>query len=679
MGYRFAIDIGGTFVDSALLDDDTGRVMAWKTPSTPAAPERAVLQALAEAVRRSEGRAPTLFVHGSTVATNAFLERKGARLGVITTRGFRDVLTIGRQIRRDRIYDWYFDRPAPLFERDLIQEVSERVDSEGNIVTPLDEDQLASAYHALAGRVGAVAICFLNSYRNPDHEQRAKALATRLLPGIRIVTSAQNCPEFREYERFSTAVASAYVAPVVAGYLDRLKAGAQECALASEPLVMLASGGVVDIASATENAAGMLLSGPAGGVVGGSYFSALAGFPSCINFDMGGTSCDISLVWNAVPGLAEETFLEGHPIKTPMLAIHTIGAGGGSIATVENGYLRVGPESAGADPGPICYGRGGTRPTVSDANAVLGFLNPQRFLAGRMALNMEDAARGIAECGRQLGMSADETAAGIFTIVNANMINATRAISVEKGFDPRDFALVAFGGAGPIHAAYVARELGIPRVVVPFYASLCSAYGMLLSDLRTEQARTVLLPLTSSSLPEIVVAYGALEAASRAELQRIGGARRDVTCTLLADLRYVGQAYEVLVPIEANKLTADQFPRIRQAFEAEHHRRYGHADSKEAAEWVNLRVITSCPPIDGTTARAAPPWTPEPGGPAAERAVYFPDLGRRQTCPVYAGESLAAGVVVTGPAVIEYDNHSVILPAGAPAQTDPHRNLVLEL
>ena len=497
MGYRFAIDIGGTFVDSTLLDDETGRVTAWKTPSTPDAPEVAVLAALAQALEVSNGRQPTIFVHGSTVATNAFLERNGARIGILTTRGFRDILTIGRQIRRDRIYDWYFDRPTPLFSRDNVYEISEQIAADGRVVTPLAEDDIERACRALAGRVDAIAICFLNAYRNPQHEVLAKSLVSAQLPGPRIVTSTSSCPQFREFEQFSTAVASAYVAPVVGGYLGRLKTGAGNFLSASEPLVMLANGGLVDIEHATEHAAGMLLSGPAGGVVGGSHFAAKAGFSSCINFDMGGTSCDISLVWDAQPDMSEETFIAGHPIKTPMLAIHTIGAGGGSLAIIENGYLRVGPESAGASPGPICYGRGGTQPTVSDANAVLGFLSPDRFLGGKMQLHVTDAEQAITECGHQLGMTAEQVAAGIFTIINANMINAIRAVSVEKGFDPRDFALVAFGGCGPIHAAYVARELGIPHVVVPFYASLCSAYGMLLSDLKTERARTVLLPLMS--------------------------------------------------------------------------------------------------------------------------------------------------------------------------------------
>lgn len=679
MGYRFAIDIGGTFVDSALVDDDTGCITAWKTPSTPEAPEVAVLAALSEAVQHSGGTPPAIFVHGSTVATNTFLERKGARLGVLTTRGFRDILTIGRQIRRDRVYDWYFDRPAPLVERRYIYEISERIAADGQIVTSLDEGEIEAACCALAGQVDAVAICFLNSYCNPRHEIQARTLVRVLLPDLPVIASAAICPEFREFERFSTAAASAYVAPAVAGYLDRLRTKAGDLAPACEPLVMLANGGLVDIAHATENAAGMLLSGPAGGVVGGAHFAARAGFPSCITFDMGGTSCDIALIWDARPALAEETFIEGHPVKTPMLAIHTIGAGGGSIATVENGYLRVGPESAGATPGPICYGRGGMRPTVSDANAILGFLNPRRFLGGKIALHVADAERGLAECGQQLGMTAEQVAAGIFTIVNANMINATRAMSVEKGFDPRDFALVAFGGCGPIHAAYVARELGIPRVVIPFYASLCSAYGMLLSDLRTERARTVLMPLTLDSLPSITSVRAALERDSRVELARIGG-RASVSTQLLAEVRYVGQAYEVLVPISEESLSPAGFPRLRAAFEAEHRRRYGHADEHEPAEWVNLRVITSCSAMVGSPRAAmTTAWTPAAATSAEARAVFFPDLGRHIACPILAGESLAAGVETRGPAVIEFDHHSVIVPPDVRSVTDPARNLVLEL
>jgi len=679
MSYRFAVDIGGTFVDCVLLDDETGRVTAWKTPSTPKEPEVAVLAALAEAIQRSDGSRPAIFVHGSTVATNAFLERNGARVGVLTTRGFRDVLTIGRQIRSDRIYDWYFDRPAPLAARDDILEVTERIAADGRIVTPLAEEDVERACHSLAGRVDAVAICFLNAYRNPEHEARTRALVAAHMPGVRVVTSSASCPHFREFERFSTAVASAYVTPAVGGYLGRLKSEARVLVSECEPLVMLANGGLVDVEYATEHAAGMLLSGPAGGVVGGAHFAELAGFPSCINFDMGGTSCDVSLVWNRQPALAEETSIAGHPIKTPMLDIHTIGAGGGSLAAIENGYLRVGPESAGAVPGPICYGRGGTRPTVSDANAVLGFLSPNRFLGGRMTLRVAEAESALAQYGRQLGMTADQVSAGIFTIVNANMINATRAVSVEKGFDPRDFALVAFGGCGAIHAAYVGRELGIPRVVVPFYASLCSAYGMLLSDLKIERARTILLPLTPESTPQIVALEKELEQESRAELARIGG-RTEVHTKVFAELRYTGQAYEVLVPFGVEDLQASGFQRVRSAFEAEHRRRYGHADDREPAEWVSLRVVTSCAPVATRPDSSATwNWVPDTSKAHASRAIYFPELGRRVTAPVCAGEALAAGEELRGPAVIEFDLQSVVVPSEARAVMDAARNLVLEL
>lgn len=683
MSKRLGVDVGGTFVDATLVDDATGQIQIWKTPSTPDRPEVAVLGAVSGAIERADGDTLDIFVHGSTVATNAFLERKGARVGILTTKGFGDVLAIGRQVRRERIYDWYFDRPEPVAAAAMIREVRERILADGSIHLPLDDDDVADATRRLLDDgAEAIAICFLNSYRNSCHEQSAAAIAKCIANGnVPVITSSDTSPEFREYERFSTAAAAAFVTPVAAGYLGRLSDAISHEGVEVAPLVMMSTGGIVDVASAGANAAQMLLSGPAGGVVAGTHFALRAGHASCINFDMGGTSCDISLVHEGQAAISTEMLIDGHPIRVPMIGIHTIGAGGGSIAHVDaGGILGVGPESAGAVPGPVCYGRGGTRPTVSDANAVLGLLSPDRFLGGRMEVDLEGARKAIGEVGAAVGLDLEAAASGIFTVVNANMIDATRAVSVQRGFDPRDFVLVAFGGCGPIHASYVARELGVPRVIVPYLASLLSAYGMLLSDLRAERVRTVLSPLEAGSADRIAETFRELASEARKELVDMGAVDRLVALRYVADMRYLGQSYEVQVPVDLGYLSPDRISSVRTAFEAEHGRAYGHADPHEPVEWVNLRAVALAPPLPGSVsdgASAAWPCSaaPEPG----YRPVYMPEVGARLSTAVWRGEDLPAGFEIDGPALVEYDNHVAVVPDFARARVDGWRSLLIEV
>ncbi|MGE3927130.1 MAG: hydantoinase/oxoprolinase family protein [Lautropia sp.] len=681
--HRLGVDIGGTFVDAVLIDDSSGACQIWKTPSNPAAPAQAIVSVVLEAMARVPAGAIALFIHGSTIATNAFLERKGARVGLITTRGFRDVIEIGRQVRYEHIYDWYFRKPAPLVPRALVQEVTERMTAAGTVHVPLDIADVERAAEALlADDVQAIAVALLHAYRAPDHERRiAEAIRARY-PHVPVVLSSECSPEFREYERTSTTVISAYVSPAVGGYLHELSAALAERRFDAKPLVMLSHGGVADVESAAAQPVRMLLSGPSAGVVGGRHFAALAGFESCINFDMGGTSTDISLVHRGEASVSHEVRMGGYPIRTTMVDIHTIGAGGGSVAVTDAGRtLRVGPESAGAVPGPACYGRGGTLATVSDANAVLGLLSPDNFLGGRMRLDLALAERAIGQVATDLALSPDEAAAGIFTVVNANMTDATRAISLQRGYDPRDFALVAFGGAGPIHACHVARELDIPHVVVPYLASLCSAYGMLISDLRQEAVKTLLARFGDADIDAVAATYEALEANARAALASSGGAGRSVTARRVADMRYVGQSYEIEVPIEAGPLTAESLAAIRAAFEAKHRRVYGHSDPHEPIVWVNLRVIVSCPPSpQGHPAYAHAPRRGATAAPLkAPRPVYMPELGRRIECPIYDGEALAAGFAAAGPAIVEYDNHSAVVPAGAAFRVDRHGSLIVTL
>lgn len=680
--YRLGIDVGGTFVDAVLIDDSTGECAIWKTPSNPASPAEAVLEAIEEAGRRVPAQAIRLFVHGSTIATNAFLERKGATVGLITTQGFRDVIEIGRQVRYERIYDWYFEKPAPLVPRQRVKEVRERVMASGEVRVPLQDDDVDRAVEALlALGVNAIAVCLLHAYRFPEHEQRIAGRIRSRHPDVPVVLSSDCSPEFREYERTITTVVSAYVSRAVGGYLGRLRSELERRRFDAPPLVMLSNGGVVDVGTAREQGVRMLLSGPAAGVIGGKRFAHLAGFESCINFDMGGTSTDISLVHEGDVAVTHETRMAGLPIRTAMVDVHTIGAGGGSIARIDaGGILRVGPESAGAVPGPACYGRGGREATVSDANAVLGLLSPDHFLGGRMPLDVSLAAATIEPLARTLGLSLDQAAAGIFTVVNANMIDATRAVSIQRGFDPREFALVAFGGAGPIHACYVARELGIPRVVVPYLASLCSAYGMLISDLRQEMVHTALEAFEPGSLTRVRAAFEALEQRTRAALRASGAPDRPMTARWMADMRYVGQSYEIEVDATPHLKSGDDHAGLRAAFEAKHRRVYGHSDATEPVEWVNLRAVVSCPPSAGEM----PPYryaareaqgTPLRGS----RSVFMPERGARTACPLYDGERMPVGFQADGPAIVEYDNHSAVVPTGARFCVDSTGTLVIEV
>ena len=681
--FRLGIDVGGTFVDAVLLNDVTGECEIWKTPSNPYAPAQAVLSAVEEAIRRAPAGSIRLFVHGSTIATNAFLERKGARVGLITTRGFRDVIEIGRQVRYERIYDWYFDKPVSLVPRHLVSELSERVTATGEILVPLSSDDAERCVDELVAKgVDAIAVCLLHSYRYPQHEQQLARIVRNRCPELPIVLSSDCSPEFREYERTTSTVVSAYVSRAVGGYLAQLQTELERLQFSAAPLVMLSNGGVVEVVTARENGVRMLLSGPAAGVVGGKRLAELAGFNSCINFDMGGTSTDISLVHEGDVAVTHETRMGGFPIRTAMVDIHTIGAGGGSIARIDaGGVLRVGPQSAGAVPGPACYGRGGREATVSDASAVLGLLSPDHFLGGRMPLKVDLAVEAIRPIAVALGVSIDDAAAGIFTVVNANMIDATRAVSIQRGFDPREFALVGFGGAGPIHACYVARELNIPRVVVPHLASLCSAYGMLLSDLRQESVGTILALFQPGTVARVAKMFLTLETQTREALVQSGASGRKATIRWIADMRYVGQSYEIEVDIDPVLLHVEGLDSLRTVFEAKHRRVYGHSDAHEPIEWVNLRVVVSCPP----TETAQPSYRYLPRSSRADvplkgqREVYMPEVGARVLCKVYDGECLATGFGANGPAIVEYDNHSAVIPQDAHFDVDGVGNLVINV
>ncbi|MFO1025237.1 MAG: hydantoinase/oxoprolinase family protein [Acetobacteraceae bacterium] len=551
MAWRIGVDSGGTFTDVCLFDDATGAVVVWKVPSTPDDPSRGIAGGVGEGVEQV-GATPAdvgYFGHGTTVATNALIQHRGARTGLITTDGFRDLLEIGRQKRPD-LYDLQVDKPPTLVSRDLRLEVPERLHHDGRVETPLDRVALRSAVDRLrAAGVEAVAVCFLYGFVDPTHEEEAAALLAEALPDAFLSIAHRVAPEFREFERLSTAVVNAYLGPVMQRYIQRLARRLSELGMAAAPHLTQSNGGVISFEQAAMLPVRTVLSGPSTGVVGAAEVGRQSGFTDLITFDMGGTSTDVALLEGGVCRLSGEATVHGYPIKAPMLDIHTVGAGGGSIAYVDSGgLLKVGPQSAGADPGPACYGRGSEAATVTDANVVLGTLNGEFLLGGRMQIRRDLSLAAVGRLAEQLGLDAMQTAQGIISVVTANMARAIRVISVQRGYDPRDYTLVAFGGAGPLHAARLAHELEISRVLVPVSPGILCAMGLLLTDLRTDFALTRLTLLSDAAAPVLAEAFATLEARALAwfEAEDIAPANRRIVRTV--DMRYAGQNYELPIP-----------------------------------------------------------------------------------------------------------------------------------
>src|SRR5262245_13675558 len=575
MAWRVGIDTGGTFTDFVLLDEETGAVQSAKVPSTPADPALAFVEGLAGLLVRARvaPAALTSVSHGTTVATNALLERKGARTGLLTTAGFRDVLEIRRHVRGPgRIYDLFFVPPAPLVERERRLEICERLDARGQVLVPLDLDAVREQIRALAAAgVEAIAVSFLHAYQNGAHEATLKALIEREHPGLLVSISSDISPEIREYERTSTTVINAYLQPVVARYVGALEARLLREGVQAPLRIMQSNGGVISASHAATRPVQLVASGPAGGAIGGMAVGQATGFTDVITLDVGGTSCDICLI-EQMPRLTNLKEVDGNPIRVPTFDLHVIGAGGGSIAWIDDGgALRVGPRSAGAEPGPACYLRSGAEPTVTDANVVLGRLDPDYFLGGAMKLDPRAARAAIeARVASRFGLGVEAAAAGILRVVNATMAENIKVVSVKRGWDPRDFALVAFGGAGPTHASALMAELRVPAVLVPPVPGTLSALGLLATDVRHDFAATYLrravparghsdggaslrqpsahafvTPGETALGEEIAAIYAQLEARGRAALGADGVEPGAVTLTRSADVRYAGQAYEV--------------------------------------------------------------------------------------------------------------------------------------
>jgi N-methylhydantoinase A len=673
MAWRIGVDSGGTFTDVCLFNDETGVLAVWKVPSTPDDPSLGIAAGVAAGLERVDAPAEsiTYFGHGTTVATNALIQHRGAKTGLITTDGFRDLLEIGRQKRPD-LYDIQVDKPVVLVTRDLRMEVPERIRHDGSVEVPLDRNAVQAAIHALkAAEVEAVAVCFLYGFVSEVHEAIVVWLLEQAFPEAFLSVSHAVAPEFREFERLSTTVVNAYLGPVMRKYIQLLAGRLAASGMVAAPHLTQSNGGVLSFEQAAKLPVRTVLSGPSTGVVGAREVGRQAGYADLITFDMGGTSSDVALLSGGQCRLASEAVIHGYPIKAPMLDIHTVGAGGGSIAFVDGGgLLKVGPRSAGAVPGPVCYGYGATEPTVTDANVVLGTLNPTTLLGGRMPVRRDLAVQAVSVLAERLRLDMMETAQGIVSVVTANMARAIRVISVQRGYDPRDYALLAFGGAGPLHAARLARELEIGRVLVPVSPGILCATGLLLTDLRTDFASTRLTVLDDAAGMVVEDAFATLTARANAwfDSEGISADSRQIVRTV--DMRYAGQNYELAIAMQDD---------LGGAFAAAHRQLYGFAVENEPVQLVTFRVEAS-----GIVPKAA--FSPQPdAGPDAggaivgHRRVWLPEAGGFADCPVYERSLLRAGNRFSGPAVIEQMDATTLVLPDMDVRVEPFLNLILEM
>ncbi|WP_270936223.1 hydantoinase/oxoprolinase family protein [Falsiroseomonas oryzae] len=674
---RIGVDVGGTFTDLAMMDEATGRIAFHKVPSTPADPSLAIETGVREILARNDGAAGQVaFVgHGTTVATNMVIERRGARTAMLTTRGFRDVIEIARQTR-PHLYDYDVQRPAPLVPRRRRNEIGERIAAEGTVLRPLDEAEVARAAEAMrADDVTSVAVCFLHAWRDPAHERAAKAVLRRLLPDAYLSVSSEVLPEFREFDRFSTTVLNAFVGPRMATYLDRLLARVRGTGIAAEPYTVHSNGGLMSVATAALAPVRTCLSGPAAGVIGAAVVAAQAGFPDVVTFDAGGTSTDVSVVAGGQATSSSSRDVAGYPVKVPSIGIDVIGAGGGSIAFIDaGGALKVGPRSAGADPGPAAYGRGGMEPTLTDANIVLGRLDQAALLRGAMPVDAEAARRAVrTRIAEPLGLTLEQAALGIIRIAVANMGRAIRGVTTERGYAPERFALFAFGGAGPLHATEVASECAIPVVIIPREPGTMCARGILLADIALDFVRSEIAPLDATTWSRAAALFDGMAAEADAWLAG-EGVPADRRATLRAvELRYEGQNFEVRVPL-GNALPP--LAEVLDAFAAEHARTNGYAIPGREVELVNCRLTAI-----GKVPRGAPEPPPEGGSVEAARIgarrTFFDRRSGWCDTPVYARERLPVGGRVTGPAIIEEMSSTSLVFPGQWATLDAEGNLII--
>lgn len=676
------IDTGGTFTDLVLCEMTSGRYTYHKLPTTTGDPAKAVLDGIAEVIELAglPREDVEFLVLGTTLGTNAVLEGKTARTGMVTTAGFRDVIELARQ-RRPHYFNLDILKPTPPALRDCRMEVVERIAADGAEVTALDEAGVRAAVEKLRGKeVEAVAVCMMHSYANPAHERRARELVNELWPEAYLCTSSDVLPEFREFERFATTTVNASLMPIMDRYLDRFERGVADLGIKVAPRVMQSNGGAVTPGAVRKLPVNTFFSGPAGGVVGSVGLGAELGIGNLITFDMGGTSTDVCLIRDGEPAKKDLREMGGFPVRTRTIDIHTIGAGGGSIAWVDaGGLLKVGPQSAGAFPGPAAYGRGGTKPTVTDANVVLGRLNPKSLLGGRMQMHADRARKVIEdELVPTLKVDLVRAAAGVVEIINVNMMGAVRVISVEQGVDPRDFTLVAFGGAGPLHAADVARNMGIRNVLVPPRPGLLSALGLLHADVRGDFSLTRLLVANGTNIKALNDGFAELR--SRGNTWLVGEAGRNARAKYvwLMDMRYLGQNYELSLEVKDGKLDAKSLAKLIAEYHRRHKAIYGYDMPGHPVEVVNLRQVVTVERKAPTHEKHHAARTTVADAVIEKRKVWFPETGY-VTTPVYDREKIPVGARINGPAIVEQMDTTTVVPPRAKLRNDKLGYLHMEV
>jgi N-methylhydantoinase A/oxoprolinase/acetone carboxylase beta subunit len=691
VGYRLAVDVGGTFTDYVLENLATGQRRFFKVLTTPRDLAGGILSGLQVLAEREKVELDEIafLLHATTVAVNAIIERRGAPTGVITTRGFRDVLFIGRQKRYDT-YDLTVDKIPPLIPRRWVVEVTERINCQGQVLTPIDIDEARSAIQTLLQQgIISIAICLLHSYANPSHEQKLAALVHEMAPHVAVSTSCEVAAKYREYERFSTTVANAFVKPVFARYLRDLTNRSRERGLRGTIAIMQSSGGMIDPTLAAEFPVRVIESGPAAGAYMAGMVARECGLDSVLAFDMGGTTAKVCLITQGEPLIGDTLEVaglrgkrgSGFPLLVPGVDLVEIGAGGGSIATVRGGVLHVGPESAGADPGPACYERGGAEPTVTDANLLLGYLNPHYFLGGEMTLSEAHARRAIARVAQALGVDLAGAAWGVFEVANASMERAIRVMSIERGYDPRKLSLIAYGGAGPIHAVFLARSLRIPRVVIPAGAGVGSAIGILTADWRVDVGRTHVLSINTTPFCIELMAqiFNELEREALTQLRQVGLPAQHALVRRRVYARYRGQGFEVRVDLTRSTVDENYLTDLVNRFQQAYSQRYGNILPSREVEVVDWLVTATVP--NPRPSRTVPTEATKPlGAPArvSQRPITV-GRGRTEAAKVYRRDELSPGTNVIGPCVIEERESTTVLFPGDRATITPHGHLFIEV
>ena len=696
--YRIGVDIGGTFTDATLINSNTGEIFTSKVLTTPSDPSVGFINAV-EKILKSEKIQPELLeyvVHATTVATNAIIEGKIAKTAFITTEGFRDMLEIARQIRPS-LYDLQFKKPKPLIPRQLCYEVTERMNSKGEIIKPLDSKSINKIIDLLIeNKVDAVAICLLHSYRNPEHEIQLKRAIQLRIPKLMISSSSEVVPEFREYLRASTTVINSSISPIINKYITSISKKLSIYKINAELLVMQSNGGVYSAAAAIASPVHMVESGPAAGVVASSVLGKFLGYKNIISFDMGGTTAKAALIKDGKPSVTKDYSVgnfaqtgmgafggsSGYPIRTPVIDLVEIGAGGGSIAWVDSGgALRVGPQSAGADPGPACYGLGGTQPTITDANLILGKLDPNYFANGEIILDIDLAEKSILDsCAKQLDLSVLQVANAIVEIANNAMVNALRLVSVQKGHDPREFILVGFGGAGPAHVANLADEVGIEKVIIPKGPGTASALGLLVTDVRMDLSKTLMVRADTMDLSEVKEGFDSLEVEGR-RLHSYNDnvdQKTDLFFERILEMRYWGQSFELSVQAPDKKIDQNWLTELLELFHLAHESSYGFRVDKDPVEIVNLRLTAVRKISIPKTQKLKNNHIKNPLVIKGERSVYFNEEHQKITTPIYDRSKFLGGLIFNGPAIIEEPDSTSIIPPNWQVEVDFYGNLILQ-